>query len=178
VNPVLPTLQMPGEPGPAEQQARYFQLMRQGWNNNDASKAVGICRKTGTRWRLGRNETKNGSTHSYPAIEPVNTTSISARFLSEQERVRIADLHRIGHSMRSIAAELDRAVSTISRELRRNLDPATSSYVPHTANRLAATRRLRPRKTRIAADPVLREFVDGWLAKRYSREQISHELTV
>lgn len=178
MNPVPPTLQVPGEPGPAEQQARYFQLMRQGWNNNDASEAVGICRKTGTRWRLGRNETKNGSTHFYPAVEPVNTIGISARFLSEQERVRIADLHRIGHSMRSIAAELDRAVSTISRELRRNLDPASSSYLPHTANRLAATHRLRPRKTRIAADPVLREFVDGCLAKRYSPEQISHELTV
>jgi hypothetical protein len=87
VYPVPPPLQLSGAPGPAEQQARYFQLMKQGWSNNDACRAVGICRKTGTRWRLGRIETKNGHVHSYPAVEPVNTT-ISARFLSEQERVR------------------------------------------------------------------------------------------
>jgi IS30 family transposase len=124
VNPDLPTQHLSGVAGPAEQQARYFQLMKQGWNNNDACRAVGICRKTGTRWRLGRTETKNGHTHSYPALEPVGTTGISKRFLSEQERVRIADLHRVGNSMRSIVAELGRAVSTISRELQRNLDPA------------------------------------------------------
>jgi len=178
VNPDLPTQQLSGVAGPAEQQARYFQLMKQGWNNNDACRAVGICRKTGTRWRLGRTETKNGHTHSYPALEPITTTGNSKRFLSEQERVRIADLHRVGKSMQSIAAELGRATSTISRELRRNLDPAGGGYLPHTANRLAVTRRRRPKTTRIAADPVLREFVDGRLAKRHSPEQISHELTV
>lgn len=43
MKPVLPTLQLSGEPGPAEQQARYFQLMRQGLNNNDASRAVGFA---------------------------------------------------------------------------------------------------------------------------------------
>ena len=69
-------------------------------------------------------------------------------------------------------------MSTISRELQRNLDPAGDGYLPHTANRLTATRRLRPKGTRIAADPVLREFVDACLAKRHSPEQISHELTV
>ena len=133
--------------------------------------------KDRTRWRLGRIETRNGHVHSYPAVEPVNTT-ISARFLSEQERVRIADLHRVGKSLRFIAGELGRAVSTISRELRRNRDPADRGYLPHTAHRLAATRRPRPKTTRLAADPVIREFVDSLLGKRYSPEQISHELTV
>ena len=63
MNPVQPTLQLSGVAGPAEQQARYSQLMKQGWNNNGACGAVGVCRKTGTRWRLGRTETKNGHTH-------------------------------------------------------------------------------------------------------------------
>jgi IS30 family transposase len=79
--------------------------------------------------------------------------------------------------MRFIAAELGRAVSTISRELRRNRDPSDRGYLPHTAHRLAALRRQRPKTTRLAADPVLREFVDGRLAKRHSPEQISHQLT-
>ena len=156
MNPLRPTLQPSGEAGPDEQQARYFQLMKQGWNNNDACRAVGVCRKTGTRWRLGRTETKNGHTRSYPALDTVITTRISARFLSEEERVRIADLHRSGRSMRFIADELGRAASTISRELQRNTDTASDRYLPHTANRLAARRRTRPKLTRIAADPELR----------------------
>ena len=141
--------------------------MKQGWNNNDACRSVGVCRKTGTRWRLGRTETKNGHVHSYPAVEPVNT-AISARFLSEQERVWIADLHRAGKSMRFIAAELGRAVSTISRELRRNRDPSGRGYLPHTARRLAATRRLGPKTTRLTADPLLRRVIDSLLGKRHS----------
>src|SRR6476619_5437809 len=80
--------------------------------------------------------------------------------------------------MRVIAGELGRAVSTISRELRRNRDPSDRGYLPHTAHRLAATRRSWPKTTRLAGDPVLREFVDGLLGKRYSPEQISHELTL
>ena len=128
MHPVPPNLQLPGVAGPAEQQVRYFQLMKQGWNNNDACRAVGICRKTGTRWRVGRTETKNGKTHSYPAVEPVNTTGISKRFLSEQERVRIADLHRVGKNTTSIAAELGRAVDH-RPELQRNLGPAGGRYL-------------------------------------------------
>ena len=140
-----PIGQPSGVAEPAEQQSRYFQLMKQGWNNSDACRSVGISRKTGTRWRLGRTETKNGRTHSYPPREQVNTTGISARFLSEHERVRIADLHRLDHTLRFIADDLGRAVSTISRELRRNADPASGGYLPRTAHGLAAARRLRPK---------------------------------
>jgi hypothetical protein len=47
--------------------------------------------------------------------------------LSEDERVQIADLHRLGCSTRVIARKLGRDPSTISRELRRNADPVTGS---------------------------------------------------
>ena len=167
----------PGVAAPSEQQARYFQLMKQGWNNNDACGAVGICRKTGTRWRLGRIETRNGATLSYPAVESINTGTISPRYLSEQERVRIADLHRAGRSMRFIAAQLGRAVSTISRELGRNADAPSGGYLPHAAHRAAAARRRRPKATKLAGDAVLRVFVDQRLAQRHSPEQIRHQLT-
>ncbi|WP_413252456.1 helix-turn-helix domain-containing protein [Streptomyces niveus] len=45
---------------------------------------------------------------------------ISCRYLSEEERIRIADLRREKRSIRSIAAELGSSPSTISREIRRN----------------------------------------------------------
>jgi len=94
--------------------------MKLGWSNNDACKAVGICRKTGTRWRLGRHETKKGRKHSYPPVDQVVSERISPRFLSAAERIRVADLRRLGTPIRGIAAELGRSASTISRELRRN----------------------------------------------------------
>ena len=46
--------------------------------------------------------------------------AISPRFLSEEERIQVADLRRERLSIRQIAAQLNRSPSTISRELRRN----------------------------------------------------------
>ena len=45
---------------------------------------------------------------------------ISPRFLSQDERIEIADLRHAGLSIRQIAHRLGRAPSTVSRELRRN----------------------------------------------------------
>ena len=88
----------------------------------------------------------------------------------------MADLHRRGQSARGIAAELGRSPATISRELRRNKDPGSGQYRPFTAQRLAAERRARPGRGKLAADPVLRQFVAALLEKRWSPEQISHAL--
>jgi hypothetical protein len=51
-----------------DQQERYFRLMRQGMNNVQACRAVGVGRKTGTRWRLGRTETRKGRRQIYLPI--------------------------------------------------------------------------------------------------------------
>lgn len=79
------------------------------------------------------------------AVINVRKREISPRYLSEDEGVRIADLHRAGNGFRAIAEELSRSPATISRELRRNLDPwQPGSYRPFTAQRLAVERRARP----------------------------------
>ena len=78
--------------------------------------------------------------------------------------------------MRFIATHLGRAASTISRELALNTDAATGGYLPHTAPRAAAMRRLRPKTTKVAGDTVLRNLVDSRLAQRHSPEQIRHQL--
>jgi IS30 family transposase len=103
-------------------------------------------------------------------------SEISARYLSEDERVTIADLHRRGHTVRAIAAALDRCPSTISRELRRNLAPGGGGYRPFTAQRLATGRRARPGRGKLVRDVVLRAFVQQRLSKRWSPEQISAAL--
>jgi IS30 family transposase len=149
--------------------------MKQGLSSAEACRRVGINSRTGKRWRLGRRVHRNGRQYVYGPIG-VEPQQVSARFLSENERVQIADLHRLGHSTRAIAAKLGRAASTISPELRRNADPASGVYHPHAAHRRAAGRRARPRPSKLAGDVELRTMVQELLDRRWSPEQISHEL--
>src|SRR5664279_4222798 len=111
-----------------------------------------------------------GGPHSTPAPE------ISPRFLSEDERIKIADLHRARHGVWDIAARTGRSPATISRELRRNRDQESGRYRPFAAHRLAVQRRTRRRPGKIAGDPVLRGFVQDRLGKKWSPEQISQAL--
>lgn len=170
----------PGQPGPAPQTSkreRFARLIARGVPNAEACRIVGINRRTGTRWRYGREITNSsGRRLHYSSVIQTRKTEISPRYLSGDERVRIADLHRAGHTVRFIAAELDRSPSTVSRELRRNRDPASGQYRPFTAQRLAADRRARPGRGKLVHEPVLRQFVAERLKKRWSPEQISRAL--
>jgi transposase, IS30 family len=78
-------------------------------------------------------------------------------------------------TVRGIALELGRAPSTISREIRRNSD-SDGKYRPHHAEQSARLRACRPRERRVAVDAVLAEAVTRLLAKRWSPEQVAHEL--
>jgi IS30 family transposase len=100
----------------------------------------------------------------------------SSRFLTEDERIVIADLRRARVTMRAIAAELGRPVSTISRELKRNAHPSSGDYRPHAAQARADERRARPKGGKIAACSELREVIQEWLGLEWSPEQISHGL--
>src|SRR5271168_3392802 len=102
----------PGKPLTAQREL-YFRLMKQGLNNSEACRLVGIHRKTGQRWRHGRRHRARGREYYYRPITAPPPT-VSARFLSEDERIRIADLYRLGWSKRAIARKLGRDPSTIS----------------------------------------------------------------
>jgi transposase, IS30 family len=164
----------PGRPLTAKREL-YLRLMRQGLSNCEACRQVGIDRRTGKRWRYGRRVVVNGREYTYAPISAA-PPAISARFLSEEERVHIADLHRLGQSIRAIAHKMGRAASTISRELRRNADPASGAYHPYAAHRRAAGRRARPRPGKLAIDVELRTMVQELLDRRWSPEQISQHL--
>ncbi|HEY5985537.1 MAG TPA: IS30 family transposase [Streptosporangiaceae bacterium] len=170
-----------GRPGPAPQTAKreqYAALIARGVSFSEACRLVGINRRTGKRWRHGRTITSsNGQRLHYPPVVGVKRKrEISARFLSEDERVRIADLRRAGEGVRAIARELGRDPATVSRELRRNVDPKSSAYRPHTAQRLAEQRRARPKAGKLVADVELRRFVQDKLKRRWSPEQIARAL--
>ncbi len=149
----------PGAQPLTSQRERYLALMRQGFGNAEASRIVGVNRKTGHRWRYGRVvTTRTGETRTYPAItRPADP--VTARFLSETERISIADGLIGGRSIRAIASELGRAPSTISREIRRNRDAPTEAYHPFRAQRRAAGRRVRPRSGKLVRNHELRAVV-------------------
>lgn len=111
----------PGVPGKTSERARYIRLMNQGFSNAESCRILGMGRKTGSKWRNGyrHKDPKTGRVYTYPALTSVREQSavISARYLSEDERITIADRRPSGESVRSIAPGLGRAPSTVSREL-------------------------------------------------------------
>jgi len=79
--------------GQAENQQRYAQLIAGGVTNSEACRLVGIDRKTGNRWRYGRKVRNSaGALVIYPPVKIEQAKPRSPRYLSEQERIRIADL--------------------------------------------------------------------------------------
>ena len=122
----------PGRAPQVEKREQFARLIAQGFTNSEACRIVGINRRTGKRWRHGRTITvRDGrKLHYAPVVTrgAVVRREISDRYLSEQERVRIADLRQAGHGVRAIAEQTGRSPSTISRELRRNRDPGSGQY--------------------------------------------------
>jgi IS30 family transposase len=137
---------------------------------------VGINPRTGKSWRNGRRIVSGGRVLDLPpVITAVAERHYSPRYLSEDERVRLADLHREGRTMRDIAALMGRSASTISRELRRGAD-STGRYRPFEAHRRALGRRRLHRTSRLARDQELRGWVVDRLLARWSPEQVARDL--
>lgn len=98
----------------------------------------------------------------------------SYRQLTSEERYALSALRRQGYSIRAAARVLERAPSTISREIRRNRRQ-DGGYRPFTADERARGRRSRSRRNRRfeGADWAL---VVACLKKNWSPEQISGRL--
>ncbi|MFI6468637.1 IS30 family transposase [Streptomyces sp. NPDC050538] len=158
----------------AEERAAYFQLMQQGMSNLQACRTLGINRRTGQRWRNGRNA--SGKDKAAPPIRPAVPPSSSSRYLGQADRIHIADRLREKATIRAIAAELDRSPSTISREIRRNRHSLNGQYRPFAAQARADERRPRPKPGKIVQSPELRDAIQAGLDELWSPEQICHAL--
>jgi IS30 family transposase len=102
-----------------------------------------------------------------PKPEPVR----SPLRLSLPEREEISRGVAGGESLRSIAARLGRAPSTISRELRCN--GGRRRYRALTADRRAVREMRRPKPAKLAECARLRRVVESKLEQRWSPQQIS-----
>jgi IS30 family transposase len=94
--------------------------------------------------------------------------------LSEAEREEISRGLRAGESLRTIARRLERAPSTISREVAGN--GGRGRYRGWRAERRAWRRSRRPRMAKLARAPALRQLVERRLAERWSPQQIARRL--
>ena len=160
-----------------DKQRAFAKLLQQGVSISEACRRLGIDRKTGHWWKNGGVIVReNGSRIVEPVVDRYQGRPDSDRYLSETERVAIAEGTRAGKSARAIATELGRAVSTVARELTRNR-ASDGVYHPFTAHALMRARRPRPKPRRLESETGLQGLVQQYLDKRWSPEQIAHELT-
>lgn len=167
----------PGRRPLSDKRRRFMELRGRGWSIRAAAREVGVSRASGTNWARGYSVYRAGQlVRTVAPLDRLAVRAISPRFLSEDERIQVADLRRERLSIRQIAAQLNRSPSTISRELRRNA--ATSgTYRPHEAHRRAVARRARHRQRRIESSAELFDAVSQLLGQRWSPQQISRHLT-
>jgi IS30 family transposase len=153
-----------------------MELRERGWSILAAAREVGVSRTTGNNWSRGYKTYHAGKAVGFVApLERLAVRQISGRFLSQDERIEIADLHQAGVNIRQIAVRLGRAPSTISRELRRN-SVTGGGYRPFEAHRRATARRARRHGRRVESNDRLRQLLVELLAQRWSPQQISRHL--
>lgn len=174
----------PGRPSKAgrEDRVRFWAAIAHGVSSEDAATEAGVSGPVGSRWFRHAG-----------GMPPISLAPVSGRYLSFSEREEIALLHAQRHGVREIARRISRSPSTISRELRRNASTRTYrlEYRASTAQWHAERRASRPKVSKLAANDVLRDYVqdrlsglitkpDGeavagpdtrWIGRRHGRRQ-------
>jgi IS30 family transposase len=100
---------------------------------------------------------------------------INSRYLTQDDRIEIADGLAAGEPVKSIAARIGKSYQSVYREIARNGKP-DGRYQPWYAQGQAHLRRRRPRPRRVTVDEQLCAAIAGRLAKRWSPAQISRWL--
>jgi IS30 family transposase len=146
-----------------EAKARYFELIRRGWSGSRASAAVGVSLSCGSLWFIDAGSVNH--------VE----TPISGRYLSQDDRIEIADGLARGEPVKAIAARIGKSYQSVYREIARNRKP-DGRYQPWFAHNQAHLRRRRPKPHKFEADTELRRVVAVKLARRWSPAQVARWL--
>jgi IS30 family transposase len=147
--------------------AEIWRLFHDGLPLKEIAGAVGA-----SEGAVGRLITARGGV--MPVAYAVPPWRRSPRRLGWSDREEISRGLRAGESIRQIAGRLRRAPSTVSREVRRNGGPV--EYRAHRAQAATRERERRPRPTRLARSPRLRDEVERLLRLRWSPAQIANHL--
>jgi len=148
---------------PTALKRRYFELIRTGLSGSAAAQEVGVSLSCGSLWFIDAGRVS--------LIE----TAISSRYLSQDDRIEIADGLAQGEPVKLVAARIGKTYQSVYREIARNRKP-DGRYQPWYAQNRAYQRRRRPKPRRFSVDVALAETVAGKLARHWSPAQISRWL--
>src|SRR5215212_4925161 len=91
----------PGRRPQSAKRQRFVELRERGWSILAAAREVGVSRTTGNNWSRGYKTYRHGQIVGFvAALERLAVRQISPRFLSQDERIEIADLRHAGLSIR------------------------------------------------------------------------------
>jgi IS30 family transposase len=158
---------MKGRPGIRRgDQARFWSLVATGSSTERAALDCGF-----QRWAGSKIVRQAGGVNPRLVVP-------SGRYLRFDERELIAVWRAEQTSIREIARRLGRSPSTISRELVRNGRTHRKRYLASSAQARADERSRRPKMSKLASTPRLRDYVQEKLlsVQHWSPEQISARL--
>ena len=153
-------MKSPGAPSLRREVERAFWLeIATGVTSEAAAATVGVSSAVGTRWFRHRGGM------------PIDLSPATGRYLSFSEREEIALMRAQGEGVRSIARQLDRAPSTISRELCRNAATRCGKleYRASVAQWKAELVAQRPKTAKLVANERLRDYVQERLSGQVCR---------
>jgi IS30 family transposase len=150
---------------PMSVKRRYFELIRQGLKGAEAARRVGVSTSCGSLWFIDA----GGVTVPEPG-------PVSSRFLSQDDRIAIADGLHAGIPVKVIGASIGKSFQTVYREIGRNRKP-DGTYQPWWAHNQAVLRRRRPKPRRITQGCRLQEVIAVKLTLKWSPQQIARFLT-
>lgn len=156
-----PGMRSPGRPPLRRDIERRFWLeVAKGLTSEDAAAAVGASQAVGSRWFRER-----GGMPTFLVLP------VAGRYLSFEERERIALMRAQGAGVREIARDLQRDAATISRELRRNAATRGGKldYRASVAQWKAELVARRPKKAKLVVNEQLRAYVQDRLSGQVQR---------
>jgi len=154
-------MKSPGKPSHRREVELWFwREIAKGLSTEAAAAAVGVSSAAGVRWFRERG-----------GMATLLRDPDTCRYLCFAEREEIALLRAEGKGVRAIAREIGRSPSTISRELRRNAATRGGKleYRASVAQWKAELVARRPKIAKLAANVVLREYVQARLAGHVRR---------
>jgi len=132
-------------------------------SGSQAATAVGVSLSCGSLWFIDAGSVR------------FIDRPISSRYLTQDDRIEIADGLAAGEPVKEIAERIGKTFQSVYREIARNRKP-DGTYQPWYAHAQAYQRRRRPKTRRLAVDEGLRTAVAKKLAKKWSPAQISRWL--
>ena len=150
---------------PAAIKRRYMELIRDGHKGAEAARRVGVSTSCGSLWFLDAG-----------GVTVPESGLISSRFMSQDDRIAIADGLRDGTAVKAIAAEIGKTFQSVYLEIRRNSKP-DGRYQPWWAHNQAVRRRQRVKQRAIEVGSRLHGVIVAKLKLKWSPEQIARFLT-